>query len=198
MPTKTGEKIRIIVLGNGSDADTARAIAESDPDVALAAKFTKTVTHLVVDDTIKPSEARVKKAEEAGVPVLQVAEFRALLASGPEDEVEEAPEAEETPVAEAEVPEPEPEVEAEVETPAEEPEVEPEPVAETEPEPEPEATVPAQAEAPKVESEPEIDVIEEPEEEKAEAKSEAPEAASPKPGLVAKLKSIFGLTGARK
>lgn len=105
MPTKTGDKIRIIVLGTGPDAETARAIAESDSDVALAKQFTKTVTHLVVDDTVKASEARLKKAEEAGVPVLTVAEFRALLVAGAEDEVDQAVEAEleeapaETPVA---------------------------------------------------------------------------------------------------
>lgn len=95
MPTKTGEKVRIIVLGTGPDAETARLIAESDADVALAAKFTKTVTHLVIDDTVKPTEARVKKAEEAGVPVLSFAEFKGLLKAGAEDEVDEAVETEE-------------------------------------------------------------------------------------------------------
>nr|BFF22533.1 hypothetical protein GCM10025732_04980 [Glycomyces mayteni] len=109
MPTKTGDKVRIIVLGTGPDADTARAIAESDADVALAKQFTKTVTHLVVDDTVKTTEARVKKAEEAGVPVLTVAEFRALLTAGAEDETEETAEAEtEAPVAEDEAPTPAP------------------------------------------------------------------------------------------
>ncbi|GAB3234502.1 hypothetical protein GCM10027447_31670 [Glycomyces halotolerans] len=227
MPTKTGAKIRIIVLGTGPDADEARSIAETNDDVSVAAKFTKTVTHLVIDDTVKPSEPRIKKAEENGVPVLKLAELKELVAGGdaepeaasePEPETEPAaeaaeepepveapaveaePEAAPEPVAEAE-PEPEPEPVAEPEPEPEpvaeaepEPAKEPEPAAETEKESESEKTVPAQAEAPKVEKEPEIDVIEESEEVKAEAGSET----SPKPGLVARIKSIFNLTGARK
>ncbi|MEU6857702.1 hypothetical protein AB0B28_02310 [Glycomyces sp. NPDC046736] len=222
MPTKTGEKVRIIVLGTGPDAEIARAIAESDADVALAKQFTKTVTHLVADDTVKATEARLKKAEEAGVPVLTVAEFRALLVAGAEDETDEVEEAEEaTPAAEVEpVVEEAPVVEAEPEPVVEavvEPEPEPEPavssIEETqtvkveapkaaeavEPEPEPveqapvaeaiedpepaaadpETTVPSQANAPEIES---------------EAKDETPA----KPGLIAKIKSIFGLAGAKK
>lgn len=220
MPTKTGEKVRIIVLGTGPDAEIARAIAESDADVALAKQFTKTVTHLVADDTVKATEARLKKAEEAGVPVLTVAEFRALLVAGAEDETDEVEEAEEaTPAAEAEPvveeapvveaePEPEPVVEAvvepepepavssveetqtvKVEAPKAAAVVEPEPVEEApvaeaieDPEPaaaDPETTVPSQADAPEIES---------------EAKDETPA----KPGLIAKIKSIFGLAGAKK
>ncbi|MEU5155368.1 hypothetical protein [Glycomyces sp. NPDC021274] len=147
MPTKTGDKVRIIVLGTGPDAETARLIAESDADVALAKQFTKTVTHLVIDDTVKPTEARLKKAEEAGVPVLSFAEFKALLVAGAEDEVEEVVEAEletapaETPVAVVDT-EPEPEPESEpvdepgpvvVPEPEREPVEEPEPVADPDP-----------------------------------------------------------------
>ncbi|WP_153026569.1 hypothetical protein [Glycomyces albidus] len=242
MPTKTGEKVRIIVLGTGPDADTARAIAESDADVALAKQFTKTVTHLVADDTVKPTEARLKKAEEAGVPVLTVAEFRALLVAGAEDE--EETEAVETPAAETEEA-PAAEVEeapaaggtadvAEAETAAATADVEPEPVAEA-PEPEP-VTAPAaepveelepvdESEKPSeaaptetaaattssTEPEPVAEAIDEPEEAKADpeqavpAQTKAPaiettDAGSEKakPGLLAKIKSIFGLTGARK
>jgi hypothetical protein len=248
VPTKTGDKVRIIVLGTGPDAETARLIAESDADVALAAKFTKTVTHLVIDDTVKPTEARVTKAEEAGVPVISVDEFKALLVAGAEDEVEEVVEAEleeppaETPVAaevleeaEAEVAEAEtaaeavadePEAEAKLEEP--DPVVDPEPEVEAEPEPDPvvETEAPPKAEeepepvveteAPKAEEEPEAkaepvaDAIEEPEETAADpekavpSQAEAPSIESDeksdkaKPGLIAKIKSIFGLTGARK
>ncbi|GAB3656232.1 hypothetical protein [Glycomyces tarimensis] len=215
MPTKTGAKIRIIVLGTGPEAEEAREIAAADADVAIAAKFTKTVTHLVIDDTVKSSEARVKKAEESGVPVLSLAELKALLVAAEEPEAaaeEPEPVAEAAPeAAVASEPEPEPVAEAEPEPePAPEPEVVEEPVAETETEPEPETeseaakaeaeqSVPAQAEAPKVESKTEIDRIEEPAEEEAEqVKADETASTSPKPGLVAKLKSIFGVTGARK
>lgn len=182
MPTKTGDKIRIIVLGTGADAETARLIAESDADVALAKQFTKTVTHLVVDDTVKPTEARVKKADEAGVPVLSVDEFKALLVAGAEDEVDEVVEAEleaapaETPAAVVDTePEPEPEPADEPAHPEPEPVEEPsdepshptsaEPVQEPDPitEPEPEAAEPVAAEP---EAEPEADV-------KAEAEPDA-------------------------
>ncbi|WP_205326043.1 hypothetical protein [Glycomyces sp. YM15] len=230
MPTKTGDKVRIIVLGTGPDAETARAIAESDADVALAKQFTKTVTHLVIDDTVKTTEARLKKAEEAGVPVLTVAEFRALLVAGPEDEVEEVVEAEleeapaETPAAvvdpepaaEAE-PEPEPEPVAEAVEPepvrVEEPEPvveaepEPEPVAEAEPEPEP-AESKADTAVVEPAAEPAAEAIDEPEEaaddpEKAvPSQAEAPaienDEKSAKPSLLNKIKSIFGLSAAKK
>lgn len=243
MPTKTGDKVRIIVLGTGPDADTARAIAESDADVALAKQFTKTVTHLVVDDTVKATEARVKKAEEAGVPVLTVAEFRALLTAGAEDETEaetEAPIAEVEETVEDEAPDAGPEVvdEPEAETVAATADVEPEPVAVAEPEPvtapaeepveelEPVAesekpseaaptdtvdtsTVDTDVEAETKSDEPVAEAIEEPEEAAADpekavpSQAEAPaiesdEPEKAKPGLLAKIKSIFGLTGARK
>ncbi|WP_335992020.1 hypothetical protein [Glycomyces sp. MUSA5-2] len=238
MPTKTGDKVRIIVLGTGPDADTARAIAESDADVALAKQFTKTVTHLVVDDTVKATEARVKKAEEAGVPVLTVAEFRALLTAGAEDETEaetEAPVAEVEETVEDEAPDAGPEVvdEPEAETAAATADVEPEPVAAVEPEPvtapaeepveelEPVAesekpseaaptdTVDTDVEAETKSDEPVAEAIEEPEEAAADpekavpSQAEAPaiesdEPEKAKPGLLAKIKSIFGLTGARK
>ncbi|MDA1363051.1 hypothetical protein O1R50_25790 [Glycomyces luteolus] len=235
MPTKTGDKVRIIVLGTGPDAETARLIAESDADVALAKQFTKTVTHLVADDTVKPTEARLKKAEEAGVPVLSVDEFKALLVAGAEDEVDEVLEAEleeapaETPVAVVDPeptaePEPEPEpaaeaVEPEPEPAAEavepEPEVEePEPVAEAEPEPEPVAEVEVEAE-PKAEDvvvEPVAEAIDEPEEAAADPEKTVPSQADApaietdaksdekgsKPSLLDKIKSIFGMSAARK
>lgn len=241
MPTKTGAKIRIIVLGTGPDAEEAREIAAADADVTIAAKFTKTVTHLIIDDTVKSSEARVKKARETGVPVLKLDGLKELLvadaavdpepAAEPEAESEPAepevaakPEAEAEPVAEAApavepeaaetpeaesaaeaVTEPEPEPEAEPEVKAEakaEPEVKAEPEAEaaTETESETDKVVPAQAEAPRVEREPETDRIDEPVEERAaqaDADDETAKTAA-KPGLMAKLKSIFGKTGARK
>ncbi|WP_051393119.1 hypothetical protein [Glycomyces arizonensis] len=219
MPTKTGAKIRIIVLGTGPDAEEAREIAAADADVAIAAKFTKTVTHLLVDDTVKSSEARVKKAEETGVPVIKLADLKELLVDGATvdadaadadiagtAEPEEAPAAEAAAEAEPELaaapePEPEPEPAAEAEP---EPEPAPEPIAEAEPEaagepaaePESEKVVPAQAEAPKAEREPEIDHIEEPTAEKTDADGEEPPKPSSKPGFMAKLKSIFGRTGA--
>jgi hypothetical protein len=234
VPTKTGEKVRIIVLGTGPDAELAKAVAQSDADVALAAKFTKTVTHLVIDDTVKPAEARLKKAEEAGVPVLTVAEFRDLLTAGEEDEVDHhAGDADEPTAATATA--------ADAET-ADEPADEVEPVeVEAEVAAEPEPVVPAQAEAPAAESaadesdaEPAAEAVSEPEETAAEASDTAVEAAesdtaesdtaepataetetaaeepaekteaadvsvpSPRPGFVARLKSIFGLTGAKK
>lgn len=229
MPTKTGDKVRIIVLGTGPDAETARAIAESDADVALAAKFTKTVTHLVIDDTVKPTEARVTKAEEAGVPVLSVADFRALLVAGAEDEVEEAEaELEEPPVetpaavveAEAvdEEPETAPAAAEEHEVEAGEPETvkaeEPEPIADPEPvevevEEEPEPVVAAEPAAAEDKVEPVAEAIDEPEESAADPEKAVPSQAdapaiendaksAAKPGLIAKIKSIFGLTGARK
>lgn len=224
MPTKTGDKVRIIVLGTGPDAETARLIAESDADVALAKQFTKTVTHLVVDDTVKPTEARVKKAEEAGVPVLSFEEFKALLVAGAEDEVEEVVEAElETPPAETAAaaveaalePEPEPAVSSVEETETVKVEPEPEPVAETavetEPEPaaEPVAEAVAEPEPELEEAKPVAEAIDEPEaaaadpEKAVPAQAEAPEIESDaadksKPGLFAKIKSIFGLTGAKK
>lgn len=234
MPTKTGDKVRIIVLGTGPDAETARLIAESDADVALAKQFTKTVTHLVIDDTVKPTEARLKKAEEAGVPVLSFAEFKDLLVAGAEDEVEEA--AEEAVEAEVEAETEAPAVEApadvEVETEPETVEtpdvveaeaVEPEPVAEVAPEPEPEpepaadpepavevAEAEPEAAEPKAEDivEPVAEAIDEPEEAPDDpekvvpSQAEAPEIENDekpaKPGLLAKIKSIFGLTGAKK
>jgi len=242
VPTKTGDKVRIIVLGTGPDAETARAIAESDADVALAKQFTKTVTHLVADDTVKPTEARLKKAEEAGVPVLTVAEFRALLVAGAEDEADEVIEAEleeapaETPVAVVDTepepepeaaPEPEPEaaaVEAEPEPapePVEEPEpiadpepeaaAEPEPVAETEVEPETESKKDDVAvEASTVEAgtvEPVAEAIDEPEEVPADPEKTVPSQADApaietdakaKPSFLDKIKSIFGLSTAKK
>jgi hypothetical protein len=227
VPTKTGDKVRIIVLGTGPDADTARAIAESDADVALAKQFTKTVTHLVVDDTVKPAEPRVKKAEEAGVPVLTVAEFRDLLTAGAEDEESAAEETAEAAEVD-EAPDAGPEVvdEPEAETAAATADVEPEPVAEAEPEP---VTAPAaepveelepvaEDEKPSeaaptdtVETEPVAEAIDEPEETAADpekavpSQAEAPAiettdagAEKSKPGIIAKIKSIFGLTGARK
>ncbi|WP_112141162.1 hypothetical protein [Glycomyces dulcitolivorans] len=225
MPTKTGDKVRIIVLGTGPDADTARAIAESDADVALAKQFTKTVTHLVVDDTVKPAEPRVKKAEEAGVPVLTVAEFRDLLTAGAEDEESAAEETAEAAEVD-EAPDAGPEVVDEPETAAATADVEPEPVAEAEPEP---VTAPAaepveelepvaEDEKPSeaaptdtVETEPVAEAIDEPEETAADpekavpSQAEAPAiettdagAEKSKPGFIAKIKSIFGLTGARK
>lgn len=233
MPTKTGDKVRIIVLGTGPDAETARLIAESDADVALAKQFTKTVTHLVVDDTVKPTEARVKKAEEAGVPVLSVDEFKALLVAGAEDEVDEVLEAEleeapaETPAAVVEVePEPEPEPAADPEPAAEavEPEPvkveEPEPVAEAEPEPEPVVEDKVEAEPEPVETKADEDVIVEPVAEaidEPEAAADDPEKTVPsqadapaietdaksdekgaKPSLLDKIKSIFGMSAAKK
>jgi hypothetical protein len=232
VPTKTGDKVRIIVLGTGPDADTARAIAESDADVALAKQFTKTVTHLVVDDTVKPAEPRVKKAEEAGVPVLTVAEFRDLLTAGAEDEESAAEETAEAAEVD-EAPDAGPEVVDEPETAAATADVEPEPVAEAEPEPEP-VTAPAAepveqlepvaedekpseaaptdtVETGTVEAEPVAEAIDEPEETAADpekavpSQAEAPAiettdagAEKSKPGFIAKIKSIFGLTGARK
>lgn len=239
MPTKTGDKVRIIVLGTGPDAETARAIAESDADVALAKQFTKTVTHLVVDDTVKPTEARVKKAEEAGVPVLTVAEFRALLVAGAEDEAEEVIEAEleaapaETPVAVVDT-EPEPEPEPEVVDEPAAPEVtepltaEPEPVEEPEPVADPDPSIADEpgpiaetasekdevekAEAEKDEKdevvEPVAEAIDEPEEAAADPEKTVPsQAEAPaiendekpaKPSLLDKIKSIFGLSTAKK
>jgi hypothetical protein len=232
VPTKTGDKIRIIVLGTGPDAETARLIAESDADVALAKQFTKTVTHLVADDTVKPTEARVKKAEEAGVPVLTVDEFKALLVAGAEDEVDEVVEAEleaapaETPVAVVDTePEPEPEPEAApepepaaVEEPVVEPEPAPEPVEEPEPvaDPEPEAAAEpepvAAAESKKDEVvEPVAEAIDEPEEVPADPEKTVPSQADApaietdgksderaKPSFLDKIKSIFGLSTAKK
>ncbi|MFG3342576.1 hypothetical protein [Glycomyces sp. NPDC048151] len=229
MPTKTGDKVRIIVLGTGPDAETARAIAESDADVALAKQFTKTVTHLVVDDTVKSTEARVKKAEEAGVPVLTVAEFRALLVAGAEDEADEVIEAEleeapaETPVAVVDTepePEPEPEIVDEPAAPVvaePEPVEEPEPVAEPEPplvdEPEAAADPEPAAEAKADEVvEPVAEAIDEPEAEAADpektvpSQAEAPaiesdaksEEKSAKPSFLDKIKSIFGMSTAKK
>ncbi|SDD84236.1 hypothetical protein [Glycomyces harbinensis] len=227
MPTKTGDKIRIIVLGTGPDAETARLIAESDADVALAKQFTKTVTHLVVDDTVKPTEARLTKAQEAGVPVLSFAEFKALLVAGAEDEVEEVVEAEleeapaETPAAVVEVAA---ETEVVDEAPDAGPEAAEETAAATEPEPVAEpvaADEPAPAEpvseskpAPVAEPEPVeapvAEAIDEPEAAAADPDQAVPSQADApaiendadksgsKPGLLAKIKSIFGLTGARK
>jgi hypothetical protein len=237
VPTKTGDKIRIIVLGTGADAETARLIAESDADVALAKQFTKTVTHLVVDDTVKPTEARVKKAEEAGVPVLSVDEFKALLVAGAEDEVDEVVEAEleaapaETPVAVVDTePEPEPEPEPadepahpepeRADEPADEPshpepETASEPVEEPDPvaDPEPEAAVAPEAE-PKQDEQPEpvAEAIDEPEDVPADPEKTVPSQAeapaietdakggekSAKPSLLDKIKSIFGLSAAKK
>jgi hypothetical protein len=229
VPTKTGDKVRIIVLGTGPDAETARAIAESDADVALAKQFTKTVTHLVADDTVKPTEARLKKAEEAGVPVLTVAEFRALLVAGAEDEADEVIEAEleeapaETPVAVVDtepepepeaVPEPEPEA-AEVEPePAPEPVEEPEPIADPEPEAAAEPEPVAEAESKKDEAaveagtvEPVAEAIDEPEEVPADPEKSVPSQADApaietdakaKPSFLDKIKSIFGLSTAKK
>ncbi|SDL32373.1 hypothetical protein SAMN05216298_3412 [Glycomyces sambucus] len=238
MPTKTGDKVRIIVLGTGPDADTARAIAESDADVALAKQFTKTVTHLVVDDTVKPAEARVKKAEEAGVPVLTVAEFRALLVAGAEDEAG-AEEAEAPAAAADEAPDAGPEIVdepavaavAETETAAATSDVEPEPVTAAEPvaaEPEP-VTAPAAEPVEELEpvaesekpseaaptdstaTEPVAEAIDEPEAAAADPEKAVPSQADApaiettdagseksKPGFMAKIKSIFGLTGSRK
>lgn len=232
MPTKTGDKVRIIVLGTGPDAETARLIAESDADVALAKQFTKTVTHLVIDDTVKPTEARLKKAEEAGVPVLSFAEFKVLLVAGAEDEVEDAAEeaVETTVEAETEAPEVEAPADVEVETEPETVEtpdvveaeaVEPEAEVEPEPEPEPEpiadpepAVEVAEAEPEAAESkdddivEPVAEAIDEPEEapddpekvvpSQAEAPAIENDEKAAKPGLLAKIKSIFGLTGAKK
>jgi outer membrane biosynthesis protein TonB len=230
VPTKTGDKVRIIVLGTGPDAETARLIAESDADVALAKQFTKTVTHLVADDTVKPTEARLKKAEEAGVPVLTVDEFKALLVAGAEDEVDEVVEAElqeapaETPVAvvdtepepEAE-PEPEPEPEAAEEQvvepePAPEPVEEPEPIADPEPEAAEEPVAETESESKKDEiAEPVAEAIDEPEEVQADPEKTVPsQAEAPaietdaksdgkgKPSFLDKIKSIFGLSTAKK
>lgn len=203
MPTKTGDKVRIIVLGTGPDAETARLIAESDADVALAKQFTKTVTHLVIDDTVKPTEARLKKAEEAGVPVLTVDEFKALLVAGAEDEVDEVMEAEleaapaQTPVAvvdtepESEpVDEPGPVVSEPVETaPEPEPVEEPEPVADPDPaitdepgtvaetesvEAKPETATETKAEVKDEVAKPVADAIDEPEEVPADPEKTVP------------------------
>ncbi|GAA2140314.1 hypothetical protein [Glycomyces algeriensis] len=228
MPTKTGDKVRIIVLGTGPDAETARLIAESDADVALAKQFTKTVTHLVIDDTVKATEARLKKAEEAGVPVLSFAEFKALLVAGAEDEVEEAAveevvEAEleeapaETPVAVDTEPEPEPEPDIVDEPgpvvvePETEPVEEPEPVADPDPaiadEPGPAAEAETAAEKDDV-VEPVAEAIDEPEEVPADPEKSVPsqadapaietDAKGSKPSFIDKIKSIFGKSTVKK
>lgn len=79
IPTqRSGRALRLLVLGTGDDAAAfkeraARAGAE------LAQRFSVRVTHVVVGDGIGEQDARLVRAQTAGVPVLGLADGDRLL-----------------------------------------------------------------------------------------------------------------------
>ncbi|MGC7099580.1 hypothetical protein ACPZ19_33305 [Amycolatopsis lurida] len=74
----TGQPRRILVLGTTPDADALRA-AILDAGVQLARKLTASVTHLVHDDGVSPSEPRLSRARDLGARVLPISEAASLL-----------------------------------------------------------------------------------------------------------------------
>lgn len=115
MPAKTDVKKKVLILGTGPDAEEARQIAEDHADVTITSRFTANVTHLVVDETVKQSEPRLKRASSESVPVLRLGAFKELLgAAADEEKTEDA-----TVPEQAEAPEVEQDSAAEVEDEAE-------------------------------------------------------------------------------
>lgn len=86
MPAKTDVKKKVLILGTGPDAEEARQIAEDHADVTITSRFTANVTHLVVDETVKQSEPRLKRASSESVPVLRLGAFKELLGTAADEE----------------------------------------------------------------------------------------------------------------
>ncbi|QSB05202.1 hypothetical protein [Natronoglycomyces albus] len=168
MPAKTEVTIRVLILGSGKDAEHARQLAEDHAEVAIAARFTTTVTHMVVDETVKPSEPRLKKATDQGVPVMRLAAFKDLLGEADDTEVEAGPVVEDAPQAE------EAAQEASSEAAAAEGDESKAAEGDTE-----SAAIPEQAEAPSMEQDAEVESKTEADAVEAESKAESkPETAA--------------------
>lgn len=70
IPTqRSGQTLRLLVLGTGDDAAAFRARA-AEAGVELAQRFSVRVTHVVVEAGVGDDDARVVRARGAGLPVL--------------------------------------------------------------------------------------------------------------------------------
>jgi hypothetical protein len=107
IPTqRSGQALRLLVLGTGQGAATFRERA-AESGAELAQRFSVRVTHVVVEDGIGAEDARVVRAQTAGVPVLDLTAGASLIAG-----VEGEAEAQSMPEVEASMPEVEAEAEA--------------------------------------------------------------------------------------
>ena len=78
---RTGQALRLLVLGAGTSADSARERAAA-AGAEIAQRFSNRVTHVIVDESVGAEDPRVVRAQSAGVPVLRVDEVAGLV--GPE------------------------------------------------------------------------------------------------------------------
>lgn len=63
------DAMRVLVLGTGPDAEQARQ-SLTRQGIAVAQRLTKTVTHLVADDTVADTDPRLQRARAEGVEAL--------------------------------------------------------------------------------------------------------------------------------
>jgi hypothetical protein len=77
-PQRSAQGLRLLVLGSGSSAGTLRSRAAA-AGAELAQRFSARVTHVVVDDTVAEDDARVARARDAGLPVLDLEQGAQLL-----------------------------------------------------------------------------------------------------------------------
>ncbi|MBS2964371.1 hypothetical protein KGA66_15030 [Actinocrinis puniceicyclus] len=88
IPTqRSGRTLRILVLGTGREAAAFRERAAS-AGAELAQRFSVRVTHVVAEDGVGAQDARVARAQTAGLPVLALREGYRLLddeAAAPRD-----------------------------------------------------------------------------------------------------------------
>ncbi|HEY3870860.1 MAG TPA: BRCT domain-containing protein [Actinocrinis sp.] len=75
---RSGQALRLLVLGAGNSADAAREQAAAT-GAEIAQRFSNRVTHVAVDDSVGAEDPRVMRARAAGVPVLRVDEVAALV-----------------------------------------------------------------------------------------------------------------------
>lgn len=61
--------MRVLVLGTGPRAEQARQ-SLTRQGIAVAQRFTKTVTHVVADDTVADTDPRLERARREGVQAL--------------------------------------------------------------------------------------------------------------------------------
>ena len=79
IPTqRSGQTLRLLVLGTGQDAAAFRARA-AEAGAELAQRFSVRVTHVVVEEGVGEDDARVVRARGAGLPVLGLAEGNQLI-----------------------------------------------------------------------------------------------------------------------
>ena len=78
---RSGQALRLLVLGTGTSADAVRELA-AGAGAEIAQRLSSRVTHVVVDDSVGAEDPRVVRARAAGVPVVGVDEVAVLV--GPE------------------------------------------------------------------------------------------------------------------